>query len=114
MANQTNEQRYRTAEERVNAFMVHRSYKAALIKSIVNKFAHWLALEADEEKPENCPFCGKSCTAHKGIDMVRPHVSCDNDWCGYKSAEEPTIPEAIAAHNRVARAARVAESKKGE
>ena len=64
-----------------------------------------------EEEPKPCPFCESSCTAHKGVDMVRPHVSCDNEWCGYRSAEEPTVEDAISAHNRVFRA--VEAIKKG-
>ena len=43
--------------------------------------------------------------------MVRPHVSCDNEWCGYRSAEEPTIEDAIADHNRVASAVRAEKEK---
>lgn len=56
----TNEQKYTTAEERVEAFLAHRSDKASIVAVVANEFAHWLALEA-EEKPEPCPFCGGKC-----------------------------------------------------
>ena len=105
----TNEQKYKTAEERIKAFLSQRKV-SSIAMVIANEFAHWLALES-VEKPKPCPFCESSCTAHKGVDMVRPHVSCDNEWCGYRSAEEPTIEDAIAAHNRVFRA--VEAIKKG-
>ena len=105
----TNEQKYKTADERVKAFLSQRE-ASPIATVIANEFAHWLALEAEEE-PKPCPFCESSCTAYKGVYMVRPHVSCDNEWCGYRSAEEPTIEDAIAAHNSVCRA--VEAIKKG-
>lgn len=52
----TNEQKYKTTEERVKEFLSQR--EASSIATVVaNEFAHWLALEAEEE-PEPCPFCG--------------------------------------------------------
>ena len=94
-----NQDKYKTSEERIMAF--HKFCRknrckencAALGNQDLNVvltcdcMAYWLAIEADG-KPDPCPFCESSCTAHKGVDMVRPHVSCDNEWCGYRSAEK--------------------------
>lgn len=64
----TNEQKYKTAEERVRAFYEwcrKRDCESCELKSFrksVGDFLicpmHWLTLEAEEEKPEPCPFCG--------------------------------------------------------
>ena len=113
-----NQDKYKTIEERVSEFQRFCNKQKGCTKcAAVNNEEtrsscafHWLALES-VENPEPCPFCESSCTAHKGVDMVRPHVSCDNEWCGYRSAEEPTIEDAIAAHNSVARAVRAEKEK---
>ena len=118
----TNQEKYKTAEERIKAFddfckgqgdrcnHCEIARKRLSISRRSECVVYWLAIEA-EEKPGPCPFCESSCTAHKGVDMVRPHVSCDNEWCGYRSTEKPTIEDAIAAHNRVCHA--VEAMKKG-
>lgn len=114
----TNEQKYKTTEERVSKFQIFCNKqkwctKCAAVNNEGTRSScafHWLALES-VENPKPCPFCESSCTVHKGVDMVRPHVSCDNEWCGYRSAEEPTIEDAIAAHNCVCHA--VEAMKKG-
>ena len=112
----TNEQKYKTAEERVNAFMAHRRYKAALVAAISNKFAHWLALEAEEEKLEPCPFCGGDCSLGKDNgDHLGNHeywVDCEEQGCYYRSGNAQSASDAIAAHNHMARAVRAGE--KGE
>ena len=74
----------------------------------------WLDLEAEEEKPMPCPFCGDDC--HLQGDAMR-YVACNH--CGYESRpfdwkDNPAEAEviAIAAHNRVCKA--VAAYKEGE
>ena len=95
-----NEQKYKTAEERVRAFLTQREV-SSIATVIANEFAHWLALEAEEEKPEPCPFCGGECRTV--VNQYEDHVvGCDN--CCYCSREFNSDSEAIAAHNRVARA----------
>ena len=116
MSEMTNEQKYKTAEERVRAFgefcknefcnqcnhLDCKFYKQG--SEILRCYDGWLALEAEEEKPEPCPFCG---------DATRPRhlsggfcVECD---CGYTSPFAETEVAALAAHNRVARAIRAAK-----
>ena len=74
----TNEQKYKTTEERVN----------------------WLALES-EEKPKPCPFCGG--TTEVITDKQGYYgVSCIH--CDYTSERYEQSIYAIAAHNRVCRA----------
>ena len=125
MAKQTNEQKYKTAEERVKAFgefcknefcnqcnhldcKLHKQGSA-----ILHCYDGWLALEAEEEKPENCPFCGKNFVSvinHKAHPN-KCAVECYNreDDCCYRGPFKSTEAEAIAAHNRVARAVRAAK-----
>lgn len=65
-----NQEKYKTPEERINAFnewCFNRDCKSCELKSRNNfdsgaicRF-YWLALEAEEEKPEPCPFCGGEC-----------------------------------------------------
>ena len=50
----TNEQKFTNAEERNAAY---RAYITDFTKPIIGQF-EWLALEAEEEKPEPCFFCG--------------------------------------------------------
>lgn len=97
----TNEQKYKMPEERVNAFV--QSKGGHLHHNMVDlyEFARWLALEAEDEKIEPCPFCGESPRAtalYAGCVVI-----CD---CGYLSKPYSTEAAAIAAHNRVARAVR--------
>lgn len=109
----TNEQKYKTAEERVKAFHGYcRSHKTRCEDCPLKQFqadetcvcfAYWLALEA-EEKPELCPFCD-------GVATVCEHspyfdVECK---CGYVSSLCDTREIAISAHNRVAHAVRAAK-----
>ena len=108
-----NEQKYKTAKERVKAFIAycknkkecdHDSYRRKCPK--LKCMMEWLALEAEAAKPEPCPFCGSVCRAE--FDYVR----CSNIRCRYVSADKKNIDEAIAAHNRVCRA--VAAYNEGE
>lgn len=65
-------------------------------------FSHWLDLEAEEEKPLPCPFCGSEC----GV-LERGMVYCMNvnNACGYKVWREGLSPDdMVKEHNRVAKA----------
>lgn len=124
-----NEEKYTTAEERVNAFRNHcnpivGNCGTACKLTEPDKFggfntfecfANWLALEAEEEKPEPCPFCGGEThnnLGHLKAGVVHYWVDCISPDCMYRSAHYTDKDAAIAAHNRVARAVRAAE--KGE
>ena len=118
-----NQDKFKTAEERVRAFgefcknefcnqcnhldcKLHKQGSA-----ILRCYDGWLALEAEYEKPEPCFYCSnKTHIDHSNHDDYS--ALCYN--CGYRSKVFNTREEAIAAHNRVARAVRAAESKKGE
>ena len=98
----TNEQKFTNAEERNAAY---RAYITDFTKPIIGQF-EWLALEAEEEKPEPCPFCGGECRTV--VNQYEDHVvGCDN--CCYCSREFNSDSEAISAHNRVARAVMAAK-----
>ena len=109
MAKQTNEQKYKTAEERVKAFLSQREV-SSIATVIANDFAHWLALEA-EEKPEPCPFCGGT-TEVTTDEQGYYGVSCIH--CDYTSERYEQSIYAIAAHNRVARAVRAARESEAD
>lgn len=108
-----NEQKYNTAEERVKAFedwcidiRVGGECHACKLSKIASHwvcFAHWLSLEAENEKPEPCPFCGGMCVAYDKV------VVCQNVKCDYRSGSYDNRYAAIAAHNRVARAVMASE-----
>ena len=100
----TNEQKFTNAEERNAAY---RAYITDFTKPIIGQF-EWLALEAEEEKPEPCFFCGGECRTV--VNQYEDHVvGCDN--CCYCSREFNSDSEAIAAHNRVARAVMAAKEE---
>lgn len=103
----TNEQKYKTPEERVKEFLSQREV-SSIATVVANEFAHWLALEAEEE-PGPCPFCG-GMTEVITDEQGYYGVSCIH--CGYTSERYEQSIYAIAAHNRVARA--VETVKKGE
>ena len=116
MAKLTNEQKFRTAEERARAFgefcekwEVCRDCKARCGRNESRIFtsecmAHWLALEAEEEKPEPCFYCGGDTT----VCEHSPHFDVECEHCGYVSALCSSRSRAIDKHNRVARAVRAA------
>ncbi len=120
----TNGQKYKTAEERVKAFgefcknefcdqCNHLDCKLHKQGSeILRCYDWWLALEFEDEI-EPCPFCGEKCELHEIWDneMNRSagfDVRCT--MCRYRSPEASQYDgsDAIAAHNRVARAVRAA------
>ena len=99
----TNEQKFTNAEERNAAY---RAYITDFTKPIIGQF-EWLALEADEEKPEPCFFCGNKYLAITKDGNNRWSVSCTA--CLYESRHHADRDTAIAAHNRVARAVMAAK-----
>lgn len=102
-----NSEKYKTAEARGKAF--RRSCAVTkLTKQCEDalsctecQFA-WLDLEAEEENPLPCPYCGEECKVHSGT--LGEWVSCS---CGYSS--KMIHGGAVAAHNLVARAVMEAE-----
>lgn len=121
MAKLTNEQKYKTPEERIKAFRNHCNpivgncgTRCRLSEpdkcggyDFMNCFAYWLTLEAELEKPMDCPFCGGACeidTVCMNEDQSSKYVSCTNDRCMYQSPIGKDGSAAIAAHNRVCRA----------
>ena len=104
----TNEQKYKTIEERVKKFLSQREV-SSIATVVANEFAHWLALEAEEDEPEPCPFCG-GMTEVVTDEQGYYGVSCIH--CDYTSERYEQSIYAIAAHNRVYRA--VEAVKKGD
>jgi len=119
-----NFEKYKTAKTRTIAFMewcgahVHAvgcdrcpAYsKDFKIKCVLA----WLELEYEEEKPLPCPFCGSGCAVDVNFER-RWLVGCSNNECLYLLPSFDYKSEAIAAHNRVARAvAECKEKVKGE
>ena len=116
-----NQDKYKTAKERNDAFSewcFNRDCKTCKLKEH-NGFDggdgcrfYWLALEADEEKPEPCPFCGGEThinLGHLKAGVVHYWVDCISPECMYRSAHYTDKDTAIAAHNRVARAVMAAK-----
>ena len=111
MAKITNEMIYKTADERVMAFIAYCKNKKECDHDSVRRdcprlkcMMEWLALEA-EEKPEPCFYCSHEIHVYKadggGLAMI-----CDN--CGYCPTDTGDFAHDVAAHNRVARAVRAA------
>lgn len=115
-----NSEKFKTAEERAKAFTkwCAEKQKTAIGKVAKHEcsdcpldehtpccFFFWLDLEAEEEKPLPCPFCGSNTVVKSNVTVrhVDNHlVECTN--CQYRSEEKFDRDCAIAAHNRVARA----------
>lgn len=91
-----NEEKFKTAEKRCHAYYEYTEKNGGV--RFVEGFANWLALEAEDEKTEPCPFCGGMCVAYDKV------VVCQNVKCDYRSGSYDNRYAAIAAHNRVARA----------
>lgn len=71
----------------------------------------WLDLEAEVEKPLPCPFCGGEVFVGSAATYTdgdrRVQMKCrDDDNCGYCGPMRLSEEDAVAAHNRVAKAAR--------
>ena len=115
-----NFEKYKTADERANALRVfcnsNKTCKRCTLNDatddVRNCAFHWLELEAKEEKPLPCPFCGGETHTNSGhvlVDVVHYWVDCMSPECMYRSAHCTDRAESIAAHNRVARAVRAAK-----
>ena len=121
-----NQDKYNTADERNDAFnewCFNRDCKTCKLKA--HNFDggdgcrfYWLDLEAEEEKPEPCPFCGGEThinLGHLKAGVVHYWIDCISPECMYRSAHYTDKDTAIAAHNRVARAVMAAkESEAGQ
>ena len=101
----TNEQKFTNAEERNAAY---RAYITDFTRPIIGQF-EWLALEAEEEKPEPCFFCGNKHLAITKDGNNLWSVSCTA--CLYESRHHADRDTAIAAHNRIARAVMAAKEE---
>lgn len=102
----TNAQKYKTPEERIEAFAAfcekqQSCEKCIKISTICRRYNgpecvfRWLELEAEEEKPLPCPFCGGE--AHV-IDCTEPCVQCSE--CEVHTINYSDRFEAVAAWNR--------------
>ena len=115
----TNEQKYKTPEERIKAFDEFCNRNGCLKKcaalgnrdprkiTMFGCMAYWLALEAEDERPEPCPFCGNKYLAITKDGNNLWSVSCTA--CLYESLHHMNRDTVIAAHNRVARAVMAAK-----
>ena len=107
-----NQDKYKTPEERNHAFSewcFSRYCKSCKLRA--HNFDggdgcrfYWLALEAEEEKPEPCFYCGNKYLAITKDGNNLWSVSCTA--CLYESRHHADRDTAIAKHNRVARAVR--------
>ena len=70
----------------------------------------WLDLEAEEEKPDNCPFCGTPTKAEFRHWEGENKFSVMCDFCGYTSGYSTEKQEAIARHNELCRKVKGGES----
>lgn len=103
----TNEKKYKTPEERVEAFskfcISRKCDDCACAKQGRKGISlcefRWLALEAEEEEPLACPFCGGEAIGVHERDGFSEH--CKLCWAGTDVCN--TKAEAIAAWNRRAK-----------
>lgn len=102
----TNREKYKTEEARSEAFykfcdkhgycgngcILWSNVKCGEVHCMIL----WLDLEAEEEKPMNCPFCGNKCVVTQDL------IKCLYKHCAYTSGDyDHTASENIAAHNRI-------------
>lgn len=114
----TNGEKYKTAEERLNAFLRFCDSDKCESCPIENCECEydvlaafkWLDLEAEEENPLPCPFCGGEVRVDHNWDNSHS-VSCTGRGCWYHSKCCTSESDAIAAHNRVAKAVMESEVK---
>lgn len=102
-----NEEKYKTAEERGEAFELfcdsmhkkHISGPCPSCPAFGGPCAfNWLALECEDEKPLPCPFCGGNASVIEVMNYTAVAVRCDS--CHATSGNYDTKAEAIAAWNR--------------
>lgn len=109
----TNEEKFKSVDERYKAFekfCEENNCKDCQIRGADMHYQCalcWLALEAEEEKPMPCPFCGAKCEV---IGAINHRVKCSE--CNYESTMDSDKGKVTAAHNRVCRA--VAAYNEGE
>jgi len=115
-----NEEKYNTPKERICAFNKfcnqYNTCKDCHLFMIIRPVGRdvcafkWLELEAKNESPEPCPFCGK--------ETKVIHISYDNCFavkcykgCGYISAHTCSENGAVANHNKLCHKLKEGESK---
>lgn len=109
----TNEEKFKTVEERIKAFkkFCKEKYcegcpckeKTADYRTPVRCMLAWLELEYIEVKPLSCPFCGCSdigVYAHSSLVQMK-YAQCKG--CDSQGAVRATVDEAIKAWNRRAK-----------
>lgn len=115
-----NSEKFQTAEGRARAFSSYcdggaerGAFKRCLAGRCIECVLKWLDLEAEEEKIEDCPYCGGKCYAED--DDGRHRVFCHKDMsCRYSSGTYTTEHEAIAAHNHFAHSVMEAGKKEAK
>lgn len=102
-----NSEKYKSAEERDRAFKTwcneghnEKKFRCADAGCVGCAFL-WLDMEDDMEKILPCPFCGGECVVSSHSEGY--NVNCSSRYC-YIGKTFESRNEAIAAHNRVARA----------
>ena len=124
----TNEEKFRTPEERVKAFreFLHKRCGRGICERCEvrasceglgydGKFAGWLTLEAEAEKPDPCYECGGKMVGDKGVwkGHYIYYLRCTN--CGHSTGSHIDFQAATITHNRIARAVRAdKESEAGK
>lgn len=100
--------KFKTAEERANAFDCYceetkcKNQCDDALSCRECQFA-WLDRKAEEEKPLPCPLCGGTYFNIKIVGQYSPRFRVDCG-CGYCGGWKESESDAIAAHNRVAKA----------
>ena len=116
-----NGEKYKAVEERIenyDKFCAQHTCDSCPIGGVGKVVTHckfrWLELEAEEEKPMKCPYCGGDVVLGKSTRIKtgeHRQIWCsDEQGCGYYGPLKKTLEGAIAAHNRVCRA--VMDAKK--
>ena len=101
----TNEQKYKTPEERNEAFEVFcHSHRTRCSTCKLNNHCgnckfEWLARDAADGDPMHCPFC-KGATVIEEDYLYKPqrHVICP--LCGYHSPRNIDVSEVVRVHNK--------------
>lgn len=99
----TNEEKYKTVEEHIKASSMLCDSQVSCPACLMcdrnsNCKIRWLALEAEEEKPMPCPFCGGTVVKESG------KLKCTSPLCGYSILLDRDPNITIAVHNLVCRA----------
>lgn len=115
--------RFKTADERDSAFRKFCGKREceSCDLDVSDKFwctFAWLELEAEEDEILPCPFCGGEVVVGYTTNIHKEdfrQVWCkDIERCGYYCEKRKSADEAIAAHNRVAKAVMAAMEKEVE